>query len=79
MRDPDEIMAAEAAEQELLRAAVNAADRIICDGCDGDNDRLLVLTAKVASAFVGKVRMMAEMAMTRKEFLREIDEERKGL
>jgi hypothetical protein len=70
MRDIDEIMAAEAAEQELLQKAVSAADRIICEGCDGDNDVLMLLTAKVALAFTGKVQMMAQAAVTRKEFLR---------
>lgn len=77
-KDSDEIVAAEYVEQELLRQAVEMADRIICNGSDGDPDRLLLLTTKVAIAFVKKVEIMAQHAVYRKELLGQIEEEKRG-
>lgn len=79
VRDADEIMEAEYAEQEMLRKAIEAADRIICEGCDGDNDKLLLLTVKVACAFAEKTRIMAQQVLNRKEFLQEAGEGKTGV
>lgn len=55
--------------QELIRKAVQAADRIICDGADGSVEEINWLTVKVAEAFVQKTVIAASSALMRKEMM----------
>lgn len=70
-RDPDEIMAEEARRQRIVERAVQAADRIICEGCDGDNDLLFMFTTDIAEKFSTKAFTMARAALLRKEMYKE--------
>jgi hypothetical protein len=77
--DPEEKMEEEYREQEMLRKAVGVADRIICEGCGGDNDKLLLLTVELSRAFAEKARIMAQQVVDRKVFFRKKEEEIAGL
>jgi len=71
MTDVDERMAKEYRHQQLLETAVQTADRILLDGCEGDEADLLLLTTEMAMKFVQKTRIMAQARVNRREFLRE--------
>jgi len=60
---------AEALRDSIVRQAVQAADRVICEGCEGDEDELLALTAEVALVFSNKVLIMARSRIMRKDFI----------
>ena len=72
-RDPDEIMAEEARRQKIVERAVQAADRIICEGCDGDTDLLFMFTTDVAEKFSTKASIMARAALSKREMYKDLE------
>jgi len=52
MKTPQEREQREHERQEIIRKAVEAADRIIMDGSDGSWEEINFLTAKVAGSLV---------------------------
>ncbi len=60
----------EARRQFLIEAAEGAADRIILKYADGSVEDLNFLTAGVARKFFEKMVLAAQLALTRKEFLK---------
>lgn len=53
--------------QEIIREAVNAADRIILDGSDGTVEETDWLTSEVAKRFVEKVGIRLTSKLVRKD------------
>jgi len=53
--------------QELVRRAVDAADRIILDGSDGSEEETNWLTVEVARKFNEKVHIVFQSALMRKD------------
>jgi hypothetical protein len=69
MREED-WMEAESRRQRALDKAVTAADRVIVDAADGDNDLLLLLTTLVASRFLEKSEIMISSGINQKDLMR---------
>lgn len=72
LRDPDDILAEEGRRQKIVERAVQAADRIICEGCDGDNDLLFMFTTELSVKFSEKSSIMARAALSRREMIEDI-------
>ncbi len=53
--------------QEIVRSAVQAADRVIMDGSDGSVEETNWLTSEVAKCFVDKVHNGLMSALMRKD------------
>jgi len=53
--------------QEIIREAVNAADRIILDGSDGSVEETDWLTSEVAKKFVEKVNIAMSAKLGKKD------------
>jgi hypothetical protein len=67
----EEIVVLEQEREEVIRAAVNAADRVLLKGCHGDQEDLALLTAEVAKAFAEKTCLMLRSELNKKEMLPE--------
>jgi hypothetical protein len=53
--------------QGIIERAVQAADRIIIDGCK-DREELLLLTAMVAKVYIEKIVIQGQYEVVRKDF-----------
>ena len=53
---------------EIIRKAIDAADRIILDGSDGSNEETNYLTAMVAQGFFHKAILPMQSAIQKKDF-----------
>jgi len=53
--------------REIIKEAIEAADRIILDGSDGSVEETNWLTAEVAKGFNDKINIAAQSALRRKD------------
>jgi len=67
MKSLEERQQREYERQEIVRKAVDAADRIILDGSDGSCEETDWLTFKVAEKFVEKVGIQLTGELMRKD------------
>jgi hypothetical protein len=72
---PEETQAYEIHRDRLISQAVNAADILIVEGCRGNPEVLMLLTAAVAAAFMEKAMMMMRAEVWKKEMLCEVPPE----
>ncbi len=71
----EEMAAFELVREQIVRAAVVAADRVILDGCRGNTEVLASLTAEVAREFAEKTALMLRYEVYKKEILCEVPPE----
>jgi len=56
-----------------VQRAVQAADRIILDACQGNPEALMLLTTDVTQEFLKKVGMMVQTEVYKKQILCEVE------
>lgn len=67
MKSLEERQQREYERNEIIKKAVEAADRIILDGSDGSCEETNFLTARVAEKFMERALLPLNTAMTRKD------------
>ncbi len=71
----EEMDAYERAKDEIVRKAMTAADRILLDGCCGNPEVLLHLTAEVSKEFALKWHQMTVSEIWKKKMICEVEPE----